>query len=133
MRITAGVVLIILGVWASMGLIGGIIIITSVSDGNPYLPFFLWRIVCVPFLIIGGVFCLRQKYWRVCLASTLVAVFVGIAIVVAPLLEGRYFFVNWQTLVMFVGGLVATILVYRRKEEWQEIADSVDGKVSNGG
>jgi peptidoglycan/LPS O-acetylase OafA/YrhL len=133
MRITAGVVLIILGVWALTGLIGGVIIITGVSGGNPYLPFFLWRIICVPFLITGGVFCLRQKYWRVCLASALVAVFVGIAIVVAPLLDGRYFFVNWQTLVMFVGGLIATIFVSLRKKEWQGVSDSVDGKTSYDG
>jgi len=122
MRIAARIILIILGMWGLIGLIGGIII-GSDSGMNPYLPFFLWRITCIPFFVIGGVLCLRQKYWRVCLASALVAVFIGIAIVVAPLLEGRYFFINWQTLVMFVGGLIATIFIYRRKKEWQEISD----------
>jgi hypothetical protein len=93
MRKAAGIILIILGMWGLTGLIGGIIILSD-SDMNPYLPFFLWRIICIPFFVIGGVFCLRKKYLRVCLASALLAVFIGIAVVVAPLLEGRHFFMT---------------------------------------
>ena len=121
MRIAAGIMLIILGMWGLEGLISGIIILSD-SGMNPYVPFFLWRIICIPFFVIGGVFCLRQKYWRVCLASASVAVFIGIAIVVAPLLEGRYFFMTWQTWILVLGGLIATIFISLRKKEWQEIS-----------
>jgi len=122
MRKAAGIMLIILGMWGLIGLISGIIVLSD-SGMNPYLPFFLWRIICIPFFVIGGVFCLRKKYWRVCLASALLAVFIGIAIVVAPLLEGRHFFMAWQTWILVLGALIATIFISLRKREWQEISD----------
>jgi hypothetical protein len=60
MRKAAGIMLIILGMWGLIGLIGGIIVMSD-SGMNPYLPFFLWRIICIPFFVIGGVFCIRKK------------------------------------------------------------------------
>ena len=121
MRKTAGIILIILGMWGLIGLIT-VLIFLSAPGMNPYLPFFLWRIICAPFFVIGGVFCLRKKYWRVCLASTLLAVFIGIAEVVAPLVEGRYFFMTWQTWILALGGLISTIFISLRKKAWQEIS-----------
>ncbi len=132
MRKAAGIILIILGMWGLYGLIVGIII-TSDSVWNPYLPFFLWRIICAPFFVIGGVFCLRKKYWRVCLASALLAVFIGIAIIVAPLLEGRYFFIAWETWIRVLGAVISTLFISLTKKEWQDISDSVDGEVSYDG
>jgi hypothetical protein len=132
MRKTAGIILIILGMWGLIGLIT-VLIFLSAPGMNPYLPFFLWRIICAPFFVIGGVFCLRKKYWRVCLASALLAVFIGIAIVVAPLVEGRHFFMAWQTWMLVLGGLISTIFISLTKKEWKEISDSVDGKVSYDG
>jgi hypothetical protein len=121
MRKAAGILMIILGMWGLIGLINGIIVLSD-SGMNPYLPFFLWRIVCIPFFVIGGIFCLGKKYWRVCLASALLAVFIGIAEVVAPLVEGRYFFMTWQTWILALGGLISTIFISLRKKAWQEIS-----------
>jgi len=132
MRIAAGIILIISGIWRLSGLIV-VIIILSDSGMNPYLPFLLGRIVDIPFLVISGILCLRKKYWRVCLALTLLAVFIGTAVIVAPLLEGRHLFMNWQTWIVVLGGIISTIFISLRKKEWQEISDSVDGKVSYGG
>jgi hypothetical protein len=132
MRKTAGIILIILGMWGLIGLIT-VLIFLSAPGMNPYLPFFLWRIICAPFFVIGGVFCLRKKYWRVCLASALLAVFIGIAIIVAPLLEGRYFFIAWENWIRVLGAVISTLFIFLTKKEWQETSDIIDSKASNDG
>ncbi len=122
MRIAAGIILIISGMWRLFGLISAVIILSD-SGLNPYLPFFLGRIIGIPLLVISGILCLGKKYWRVCLVLTLLAVFIESAVIMAPLLEGRHLFMSWQSWTVVLGGIISAIFVSLTKKEWQEISD----------
>jgi hypothetical protein len=95
MRKAAGIILIILGVLTAPGLF---IILWGLANGfySSYtlsyaLPGMVVGIAHAPFLVTGGVFCLRKKYWRACLAAASFAVLAGIYALVAMLLT-RYTF-----------------------------------------
>ena len=83
------------------------------------LPFILWRIAIGAFLITGGVLCLRRRYWGLCLASALLALFIGISFVVEPLLHG-YFLMTWDTSILILGAVISTIFISLTKKEWQK-------------
>jgi hypothetical protein len=73
MRQAAGIMLIIFGMFLLNTVVSalrgyGIHVNEIVSN--------LLMIIPVAFLITGGVFCLMRKYWRVCLASAWLAVFI---------------------------------------------------------
>ena len=89
-------------------------------------------IVPAAFSITGGIFCLRRKYWRVCLASASFAVLASVVnrgdvLLSSNILTG---FISW---VVVVAPVIGVIFILRTKKEWQDISDSVDGKVSYGG
>jgi hypothetical protein len=94
----------------------------------------LGLVVLGAFHITGGVFCIRREYWGVCLASASFAVFFSalfsrvslFLLSINMLMEC----ITWGTL---VAAVLAVIFILRTKKEWQEISDSVDGKVSYGG
>jgi len=84
------------------------------------------------FNIAGGIFCLRRKYWRVCLASASFAVLgsvvdSGVLLLSSDIVTGL---ISWVTV---FAAVIALIFAVRTKREWREISDSVDGKVSYDG
>jgi len=117
MRIAAGIMLIILGMFGLIGLI-----IIGLGDFRVLLsspPFVLWRIGFGAFFITGGVLCLMRRYWGLCLASALLALFIGVFSVVEPLLHG-YFLMTWNTWIPILGAVISTMFIALTKKEWQK-------------
>lgn len=81
-------------------------------------PFDLFLIIPAAFLVTGGIFCLRKKYWRVCLASAWLAVFIMIM-----WLTGYHTSLAWLSWVFSILGTLPIIFVYLTKKEWKEIQD----------
>ena len=149
MRKAAGIILITLGVLFVCGLIDILVIlnmvhfsIITVVTPRPSFVFLLGLVVAAAFRITGGIFCLRRKYWRVCLASTSFAVlFVVFNIVsfsdLSPFSWGwawsDYIYMGWPIWVMLVAAVISVIFVLRTKREWQETSDIMDSKASNDG
>jgi hypothetical protein len=146
MRKAAGIILITLGalfVWGLIDILATFYIMSHsplmVFIPHPSFVLLLGLVVAAAFLITGGIFCLREKYWGVCLASASFAVFFVVFNIVY-LLDlspfywesswSYYIYTGWPIWVMLVGGGISIIFVLRTKKEWQEISDSVDGKVS---
>jgi hypothetical protein len=144
MRKAAGIILIIIGVLFLWVLIDVVVAfgISFFFLGHYYLiaqavvaaVVLLSLVVPAAFCVTGGIFCLRRKYWRVCLASASFAVFSSVfdSVWGARFLSD-YISTGWTTWVMLVAEVIAIIFILRTKKEWQEISDSVDGKVSYGG
>ena len=132
MRKAAGIILIIIGAivlginvfvlwWYASSRIDLMNIVT-----------FAWAI----FAFIGGILCLMRRHWGICSASSIAAVVLGV--VGLPLVGGWWgipgFLVGFFGFALvLVGGIVSTVFISWRKKEWQEISDSVDGKVSYDG
>jgi len=135
MRKAAGIVLIILGIVGVIGLIMGMIDVHAELMG--YLHIVLWRIGSGAFLIVGGVFCLRRRYWRACLISALVALSIGLFSTVdyvryieTGVTPFRGVSLTWGIWIVLLAGVVSTVLICVKRKEWQEISDSVDDEVS---
>jgi len=113
MRKAAGVILIILG--AIVLGINVFVLWCYASSRIDLLSIlmFAW----VSFAFIGGILCLMRRHWGVCLASAIAAVVLG----------------TFGFPLVLAGGIASTEFISRRKKEWQEISDSVDGKVSYDG
>jgi uncharacterized membrane protein (DUF485 family) len=151
MRKAAGIILITLGVsflcgmiyiLVVLGIMFGISIFLSFLIPVPGFVFLLGLVVAAAFDITGGIFCLRRKYWRVCLASASFAVFFLVFyfvffLVLSPFPWGSswsdYISMGWPIWVMVVAAVISVIFILRTKKEWQEISDSADGKLSYGG
>ena len=121
MRKAAGIILIVLGM---IGLIGLVLALSDSGIDLSSLFIILWRIVSGALLVIGGVLCLKRRYWGACLASALLALFIGISSAsfslqvpspVGPL------FMTWGTWIMVLGAVISTIFISLTKKEWQEI------------
>jgi len=116
MRRAAGIILIILGM---IGLIG---LVLNLSNSGIYLPFLfviLWRIGSGALLVTGGVFCLRRRYWGPCLASALLALFIGIYSVVEMLLNVLHP-MAWGIWIMALGAVISIVFISLKKKEWQK-------------
>jgi len=108
MRRAAGILMIIFG-----GILTGILVYDGIQvhyrlDSN------LLMSSLYVFVIIGGVFCLRRKYWKVCFISSLILscpVYLPWVWVVGPLI----FYIIF-------GGIISLVFVCLRKREWQEIS-----------
>ena len=79
--------------------------------------FNLLMIIPVAFLIMGGIFCLMKKYWRVCLASAWLAVF----IMLVALIGSPPYGLDWLSWVFSILGTLSIIFVYLTKKEWEGI------------
>jgi hypothetical protein len=129
MRIAAGIILIILGIVGLTGLAINLTTSNIYVELLSYLHLILWRIGAGALLVIGGVFCLKRKYWGVCLASALFALFIGIASTIDYV---RYITTNyigplgrismtWGIWILLLGAIIATIFISLTKKEWQKI------------
>jgi len=122
MRIAAGIILMVLGMVGLVGLVLGL------SHSSIDLSIVPWRIISGGFLVTGGVYCLKRRYWRLCLASALLALLIGISSaifsVVGASLYGpvppTWVFMVWGTWVMLAGAAISTIFIYRTKKQWQK-------------
>ena len=124
MRIAAGILMITYGVKTIVFFVG------SLSDWgfHGYLDALgLFVIISAVFIITGGVFCLKRKYWKLCFTSALLAVFMIISWIY--LLTGFRFpppspspYFAWFLLPWLITGTPAIIFVCIRKREWQEIS-----------
>jgi hypothetical protein len=121
MRIASGIILIVLGAFGLIGLTIGL----SHFDINLYsLAVSLLRIVVDAFLVAGGVLCLTRRYWGLCLASALFALFIEVFTMVTPLPVGR-FIMTWDILVLVIGAIISAIFISVTKGEWHETQDPV--------
>jgi len=127
MRIAAGIILIIFGV---VGLIGLVLSLSNSGIYLPALPVILWRIGSGALLVIGGFFCLKKRYWGACLASALLALFIGVSSTidmlryilttrVEPLLVGPIS-MTWGIWILALGAVISTIFICLTKKEWQK-------------
>jgi len=154
MRKAAGVILITLGALFVWGLID-ILATFYIMFNSPLMIFIpppsfvllLGLVVAAAFLITGGIFCLSEKYWGVCLASASFAVFFVVFNIVY-LLDlypfywesslsysslSYYIYTGWPIWFMLAGAVISVIFISYRRKEWQEISGSVDGEVSYDG
>jgi len=114
MRIAAGIMLIISG----MFLLNTVVSVLKDFVYPVYeIVFNLLIIIPAAFLVTGGIFCLREKHWRVCLASAWLAVF----IMIMWLTGFHPYAFRWLSWVFSVLGTLPIIFVYLTKREWQEI------------
>jgi hypothetical protein len=133
MRRAAGIILIILGVSFLCFLIDvvvvfGITIFLAPFDagiqGFIVGVFLLGLVVSAAIPITGGIFCLRRRYWEVCLASALLA---AISSVLLPALLSYtslsiiYTSMGWTIWVMLVAAVISVIFTLRTEKEWKEI------------
>jgi hypothetical protein len=123
MRKAAGILLTVFGV-AAMSLsivnVGGLIT-------NPYEdimgtpPDYVYIIIATlaVFFIVGGVFCLRRKCWRLCFTSSFF-----LHILMTVLIFSQLFFFSWMLplwLSLIPVWIIPLIFICLRKSEWQEI------------
>jgi hypothetical protein len=140
MRKAAGIILIISGV---LGLIGLVIFLTGNDEVLRYIHFILWHIISITLLVAGGAFCLRKRYWRECLASALLALFMGlsstidylryIAAIRAGLFYGGGMSLAWGFWILLLVGVISIIFICLKRKEWQEVSNPPDCRVSYGG
>ena len=140
MRKAAGIILITLGVYFVYFLITGLVafgigflleVFRPGAVGLVARVVVLGSVGVAAFHITCGIFCLRRKYWRVCLASASFAVLIA----VCDSASGGWVFsgniamgsIPW---VVLVAALIAVIFIGLRRKEWQETSDLVDGEVS---
>jgi len=133
LRIAAGILMIILG--TIMGTFVALVELTLGEGSMNYARFILFPIIPAVFVITGGVFCLKRKYWILCFTSSLVLLLLDLYLFLAfnfrslniPLPLGSYpanatwfppSFLDW---VFTLSGILPIIFVCLRKREWQEI------------
>jgi hypothetical protein len=140
MRKAAGIIVIISGI---SGLIGAVLVLSNSGAYISGLFAILFRIACGAILVAGGLFCLRRKYWGACLASALLALGIGISSTIdmlrymqhnrgGPPWEGGIS-LTWGIWILLLGAVISTIFISLRRKEWEEIPDSVNREVSQGG
>jgi hypothetical protein len=118
MRSGAGIILIILGVWELVSWTIGFI---HFGSAFYLVPASLLGVAVDVFLVAGGVLCLTRKYWGLCLASALLALFIGISSIATPALAIGHAIVTWDIVLRVIGLAISTILISVTKKEWQEV------------
>lgn len=110
MRRAAGITMITLGMaWLGIHLSGGAYDLT----------FHISVTISAVFLVTGGVFCLRRKYWKVCFASALfLFVPLGLWLLALPDALPR---LSWLVWFFFPTGFLPIIFVCLGKRKWQKL------------
>lgn len=111
MRKAAGIMLIIVGTYA---LVVEIIILNAM--GSHFFWLSVLPIVLGAIIVTGGIFCIRRRYWGLCLASALIAVYFVIRLLI---IHYRLFF-PWER-VLPILGILPIVFVCIKRKEWKEI------------
>ena len=126
MRIAAGILMILYGV-KTIGFFVGFLSDVGFYDfyGSGYsLALSLIVIISAIFIITGGVFCLKRKYWKICFASSLfllLYIFFDVLFLFrVPFELNIPFWVNFPLSLPWV--ILPLIFVCLKKSEWQEIS-----------
>lgn len=112
MRISAGILMLILGITLLLSFV-----LVLIATGIPAyaLSIDLFMILSAAFLVTGGVFCLKRRYWKVCFSSALLAVIIMILFLTGPLHTP-----TWLTWFVIITGILPIVFVCLRKAEWQK-------------
>jgi hypothetical protein len=110
MRRAAGVMLIIVGVYI---LVGEITILYRV--GSHLFALSVFPIILAALIVTGGFFCIRRRYWVVCLVSALIPVYFVIRLF---MIEHR--FMPWEW-VLPILAILPVIFIGIKRKEWKEI------------
>ena len=122
MRKAAGIILIILGV-AALSLF---IVNVSGLITNPYEDFmqtppdyvFIIIATLAVFFIVGGVFCLKKRNWRLCFTSSLFLHFFMTVLIFSNLFFFSWMLPLWLSLIPV--WILPLIFICLRKSEWSE-------------
>ena len=137
MRIAAGTLMIILGTITGT-FVAFVEVLLGWGDGSMnYACFILFAIIPAVFVIPGGVFCLKRKYWKLCFTSSLLLLFIDLYLFIAfnfyyrptipvntyPIMipDTSRFLISFLIWFVILGGILPIIFVCLRKREWQEI------------
>jgi hypothetical protein len=130
MRKAAGILMITYGVKTIVFLVSFVI-----REGTHHYPYLIpypiyWSVIIISaiFIITGGVFCLKRKYWKICFASSLCLLLfmifdtrLGVPRPVVVLFHINIF--TWVDIPLSLAwGILPQIFVCLRKSEWQEIS-----------
>jgi len=123
MRRVAGILMIMYGVKTIVFLVG------SLSKwGFHACPLYLVPIVIISavFIITGGGFCLKGKYWKLCLASSIYLLLYMISDLL-PIVSVPFGLTTPMAYWLYITltptwGILPIIFVCIRKREWQEIS-----------
>ena len=121
MRRAAGILMIVFGL-AALSLVianvSGLIANPSAYIQTP--PDYVYIIIATlaVFFIIGGVFCLRRKCWRLCFASSLLLHILMTLLIFSTLLFFSWMFLLWISLIPV--WVLPLIFICLRKNEWSE-------------
>ena len=127
MRKAAGIILIILGVWLLVGFVV-VLIDFNINVHDAFFDVAVPFMICGAFLVAGGIFCLKKKYLGLCWGSAFMAVLCLIGSLIVS-----YTSLTWLDWICAILGTIAMIFVCLRANEWQEISDVTDCKVSYDG
>ena len=106
----AGIMLIIVGMYI---LVGEILILYRI--GSHLFTLSVLPIVLAALTVTGGIFCIRKRYWVVCLASALIPVYFVIRLFMID-----YRFMPWEW-ILPVLGILSIIFICIKRKEWKEI------------
>jgi len=124
MRKAAGILMIIYGVKGIGTYVGPIFLEGWGAFRWRYIDIAYWLSYVIPvvFIIIGGVFCLKGKYWKLCFASSLcLSVFMFFdALPTFYLLQPLDMPYLGVQLILLPWGIIPIIFVLLRKSEWSE-------------
>jgi hypothetical protein len=109
MRTAAGILLIIFGV----NLLAVEIVLLH-GNLSPLFPVSILHIVVAPVIVAGGILCIRRRYWGVCLASALLAVYI-----VVWWLRTEFWLLSLES-VMPIFGILSLVFVCITRKEWGE-------------
>jgi hypothetical protein len=90
-------------------------LVLGLDRGPVYEPLIITVLLSI-FFIIGGVFCLKRKYWALCFISSL---FLHFWMIVSFL--GDFITYFWYGFLV-PGAILPLIFICLRKSEWQEIS-----------
>jgi len=115
MRKAAGILMIIFSM-ATVGIYFEFV--TDYVAPASYLAATLFTILPVAPIVIGGIFCLKRKYWKLCFASSLfLLVFMILFLLSLPSPLDLHRFL-WVTCLFIPIGTLPQIFVCLRKSEW---------------
>ena len=122
MRIAAGILMIIYSV-RTIVFVGG----TLSEQGIEIYPLVLglYAIISAVFIITGGVFCIKRKYWKLCFASSFVLLLFMIfeLFFMFPFAWWLNLPIWWVVIPLSLPWpILPQIFVCLRKSEWQEIS-----------